>query len=143
MRYEQWVMRQTSRRRFLQRAGLVTLTVGAGPGLLAACGDDDDDGGGASTTSEGPAKAPAASGRVDFLSWEGYDIPDPLKPWKQANGVTVKGTWSKASETAPTLLFGPDGEPITLTVGQTFVQVIARSYDFSIDDGPPIGAPAP
>jgi spermidine/putrescine transport system substrate-binding protein len=93
MRYEQWVMRQTSRRRFLQRAGLVTLTVGAGPGLLAACGDDDDDDGGATTTSEGPAKAPAASGRVDFLSWEGYDIPDPLKPWKQANSVTVKATY--------------------------------------------------
>jgi spermidine/putrescine transport system substrate-binding protein len=95
MRYEQWVMRQTSRRRFLQRAGLVTLTVGAGPGLLAACGDDDDDGGdqAASTTSEGPAKAPPASGRVDFLSWEGYDIPDPLKSWKQANDVTVKATY--------------------------------------------------
>jgi spermidine/putrescine transport system substrate-binding protein len=93
MRYEQWVMRQTSRRRFLQRAGLVTLTVGAGPGLLAACGDDDDSDQAASTTSDGPAKAPAASGRVDFLSWEGYDIPDPLKAWKQANDVTVKATY--------------------------------------------------
>ena len=93
MRYEQWVMRQTSRRRFLQRAGLVTLTVGAGPALLAACGDDDDSDQAASTTSDGPAKAPAASGRVDFLSWEGYDIPDPLKSWKQANDVTVKATY--------------------------------------------------
>ena len=61
--------------------------------------------------------------------------------WIATGGVTVKGTWRKASETAPTLLFGPDGEPITLTVGQTFVQVIALSYDFEIDDGAPITAP--
>ncbi len=51
------------------------------------------------------------------------------------NGVTVKGTWSKASVTAPTLLFGPDGQPITLTAGQTFVQVIPLSYSFTIADG--------
>ena len=61
--------------------------------------------------------------------------------WIATNGVTVKGTWEKKSATAPTLLFGPDGEPITLTVGQTFVQVIAKSYDFKIDDGAPIAAP--
>jgi hypothetical protein len=57
--------------------------------------------------------------------------------WIATNGVTVKGTWRKASETAPTLLFGPDGEAITLTVGQTFVQVLALSYDFEIKDGAP------
>ena len=91
MRYEDWMTRHTSRRLFLQRAGLVTLTVGAGPTLLAACGDDDDDT--AETTAQGPAKAPAASGRVDFLSWEGYDIPDPLKSWKSQNDVTVKATY--------------------------------------------------
>jgi hypothetical protein len=55
--------------------------------------------------------------------------------WIATNGITVKGTWRKASVTAPTLLFGPDGSPITLTVGQTFVQVLALSYDFSIKDG--------
>jgi spermidine/putrescine transport system substrate-binding protein len=94
MGYEEWVRQQESRRRFLQRAGLVTLTVGAGPTLLAACGDDDDGGGdAASTAAEGPPKAPPASGRVDFLSWEGYDIPDPLKSWKQKNNVTVKATY--------------------------------------------------
>jgi hypothetical protein len=55
--------------------------------------------------------------------------------WIATNGVTVKGTWRKASPTAPTLLFGPDGEPITLTVGQTFVQVLALGYDYSIKNG--------
>ena len=95
MGYDEWVMRETSRRRFLRRAGVVTLTVGAGPTLLAACGDDDDDGGGGggSTAAEGPAQVPEATGRVDFLSWEGYDIPDALKPWKGETGVTVKSTY--------------------------------------------------
>ena len=30
---------------------------------------------------------------MDFLSWEGYDIPDPLKAWKSETGVTVKATY--------------------------------------------------
>jgi hypothetical protein len=52
------------------------------------------------------------------------------------NGRTIKGTWRKATSTAPTLLFGPDGQPVTLTAGQTFVQVIPLSYEFRIADGP-------
>jgi len=64
--------------------------------------------------------------------------------WISSNGVTVKGTWSKASETAPTLLFGPDGTPITLTAGQTFVQVIPLTYSYKISDGTlPTASPAP
>ncbi|HEY8239140.1 MAG TPA: DUF3048 domain-containing protein, partial [Candidatus Limnocylindrales bacterium] len=55
--------------------------------------------------------------------------------WISTNGVTVKGTWSKKSATAPTLLFGPDGAPVTLTAGQTFVQVIPLTYSFKITDG--------
>jgi len=93
MGYEEWVRRETNRRRFLQRAGLISLSVGAGPALLAACGDDDDDSGGTTTAEGGPAKAPTASGRIDFLSWEGYDIPDPLKSWRAQTGVKVKSTY--------------------------------------------------
>lgn len=63
--------------------------------------------------------------------------------WMSTNGVTVKGTWRKASETAPTLLFGPDGQPFTLTAGQTFVQVLALTYGFEIIPGTfPWGNPA-
>jgi hypothetical protein len=51
------------------------------------------------------------------------------------NGRTIKGTWRKASSTAPTLLFDSAGRPVTLTRGQTFVQVIALSYGFTIRDG--------
>jgi hypothetical protein len=56
--------------------------------------------------------------------------------WISSNGRTVKGTWSKAGPKAPTLLFGPDGRPISLTAGQTFVQVIALDYLFDVNDGP-------
>jgi DUF3048 family protein len=55
--------------------------------------------------------------------------------WIASNGVTVKGTWRKASATSPTRLFGPDGQEIILTAGQTFVQVLALSYDYRIKDG--------
>jgi spermidine/putrescine transport system substrate-binding protein len=72
-----------SRRELLRRGGLVVLSVGAAPTLLAACGGGDD----------GEAAAPEASGTIDYLSWEGYDIPDPMAEWKQANGVTVKSTY--------------------------------------------------
>ena len=50
-------------------------------------------------------------------------------------GRVIHGTWKKASETAPTLLFGPDGTPVTLAAGQTFVQVIALSYEYKIVEG--------
>jgi spermidine/putrescine transport system substrate-binding protein len=39
------------------------------------------------------AAVPAASGTEDFLSWEGYDIPDQLKAWREKNGVEVKATY--------------------------------------------------
>jgi hypothetical protein len=55
--------------------------------------------------------------------------------WISTNGVTVKGTWRKASVTAPTLLFGPGGKPITLTAGQTFIQVMQRSDLVTIKPG--------
>jgi spermidine/putrescine transport system substrate-binding protein len=90
--WERYIREYNTRRQFLRRAGFVTVAVGAGPTLLAACGGDDDDES-AETSAGGPAKAPKASGRVDFLSWEGYDIPDPLKGWKRENGVTVKATY--------------------------------------------------
>ncbi|HSL98207.1 MAG TPA: DUF3048 domain-containing protein [Candidatus Deferrimicrobiaceae bacterium] len=57
------------------------------------------------------------------------------RAWIATNGRTIRGTWRKASPTAPTLLFDRDGNPVTLTAGQTFVQVIPLTYEFKIDDG--------
>jgi len=39
-------------------------------------------------------------------------------------GVAVHGTWSKAKETAPTLILGPDGEELPLIRGRIFIQVV-------------------
>jgi hypothetical protein len=40
------------------------------------------------------------------------------------NGVVTKGTWRKRAIDAPTELLDRQGNPIPLTVGQTFVQVV-------------------
>jgi hypothetical protein len=66
--------------------------------------------------------------------------------WIATNGKTVKGTWKKTSLTSPTRLFGPNGQPVTLTAGQTFVQVVPTGTKVSIKDGkvpPPLPAPRP
>jgi hypothetical protein len=51
------------------------------------------------------------------------------------NGRIIHGTWSKASVTGATLLFDGTGRPVTLTAGQTFVQVIDLDYAFEISRG--------
>jgi hypothetical protein len=61
--------------------------------------------------------------------------------WISSNGVTVEGTWRKASVTAPTLLFGPDGKPVTLTIGQTFIEVMPLQDTVTIRAGTIPGSP--
>ncbi|MDQ3127334.1 MAG: DUF3048 domain-containing protein, partial [Chloroflexota bacterium] len=60
--------------------------------------------------------------------------------WVSTNGVTVKGTWRKASLTGPTRFFDAAARPITLTVGQTFIQVmpIGSKVTFTAGKQPPI-----
>lgn len=55
--------------------------------------------------------------------------------WIATNGTTIKGTWRKGSMTGPTRFFDAEGEPVTLTVGQTFIQVMPRGSRITIDDG--------
>lgn len=108
-----------SRRELLRRSGITVVALGASPALLAACGGSDSastgsSGGGASSAA--PAAATSAStggatsaaaaaaaagvqgdgkvgGTIDFLSWEGYDLPDPMADWKSTNGVDLKATY--------------------------------------------------
>lgn len=47
--------------------------------------------------------------------------------WISTNGRTIKGTWKKTSVTKPTRFYDSKGVEVTLTVGQTFVQVITTS----------------
>ena len=55
--------------------------------------------------------------------------------WIATNGRTIKGTWRKASVTAPTLLYDPNGKPVVLTAGQTFVEVLTLTDGLKIQDG--------
>ena len=100
-----------SRRQLLKRSGAGLLVFGVGSSLLAACG-----GGGGGTTAAEPATsaaattaaattaaaepattaaaaAPEASGTIDYLSWEGYDLPDIMTPWEKTNSVTIAPTY--------------------------------------------------
>jgi spermidine/putrescine transport system substrate-binding protein len=92
-----------SRRELLRRSGIGLVTIGVAPAVLAACGGDEA---AAPPPAEPapapaepappaepaapppPAEAPQASGTIDFLSWEGYDLPGPLEAWKQEHGIT-------------------------------------------------------
>ncbi|MGZ9160845.1 MAG: DUF3048 domain-containing protein [Candidatus Limnocylindrales bacterium] len=55
--------------------------------------------------------------------------------WIATNGKTIKGQWRKKSMTAPTQFFDKDGKPVTLTIGQTFVQVMQTGTKVTIKDG--------
>jgi hypothetical protein len=65
------------------------------------------------------------------------------KAWISTNGRTTVGTWRKDAETAPTQFFDAAGRPVTLTVGQTFIQVVAEGAKVSIADGRLPVAPRP
>jgi hypothetical protein len=51
------------------------------------------------------------------------------------NGRTITGTWRKKSISEPTLLFDADGRPVTLSIGQTFVQVVETGTKVSVVAG--------
>ena len=59
------------------------------------------------------------------------------------NGTTIKGTWRKDSLTKPTQFFDAKGKPVTLTVGQTFVQVMETGTKVSLTAGLPAPPPQP
>jgi hypothetical protein len=57
------------------------------------------------------------------------------KAWIASNGKTIVGTWKKTGLTKPTQFFDAKGKPVTLTVGQTFVQVLPLGSTVAIKDG--------
>ena len=57
------------------------------------------------------------------------------KAWISTNGRTIQGTWKKDSLTGPTQFFDAAGNPVTLTVGQTFIQVMPLGSKVTIQDG--------
>jgi len=105
------------------RRGVPRSTAGTGARVGAEeCRDHDDGVSRRSTTAAARRRLEAAqvgSGRA----------------WIATNGRTIAGTWRKDSFTAPTLFFGPDGSPVILTAGQTFVQVVPTGTAITIADG--------
>lgn len=66
------------------------------------------------------------------------------KAWISTDGVTIVGTWKKTSLLGPTRFYDSAGNLVTLTIGQTFVQVIANSTNYSATfkaGTPPTGLP--
>jgi hypothetical protein len=43
--------------------------------------------------------------------------------WAFADGKVIKGTWNKPALESPTTYLGPDGQPIKLTPGQTWLEL--------------------
>ena len=60
--------------------------------------------------------------------------------WISTNGTTIKGMWRKDALTKPTLFFDANGKPVSLTTGQTFVQVMQTGTAVKITPG---NAPPP
>jgi len=64
--------------------------------------------------------------------------------WISTNGKTIKGTWRKRSITDPTRFYNAKGKPVTLTVGQTFINVMPKGSRIVIKNGKmPPPAPVP
>jgi hypothetical protein len=62
--------------------------------------------------------------------------------WIATNGTIVQGTWKKTSVAGPTRFLDRAGKPVTLTVGQTFVQVMPAGTPVTVIDGRPVVGPA-
>lgn len=87
---------------------------------------------------------------VLFMSFRPLDDGNPDKKRQEAdyigtgkaliatNGQTVEGTWRKETTTGPTLLFSAAGQPVVLTVGQTFVQVVDLGTEVTVVAGKPV-----
>jgi len=71
------------------------------------------------------------------------DVVGSGTAWIATNGTTIKGTWRKKGLTSPTQFFDENGDPVTLTVGQTFVQVLQSGSKVTITPGEPAPAPNP
>jgi len=71
--------------------------VGLAPSLFAACGDDDTAGSSTATTATtggGGGSGGGALGDLNFLSWEGYDLPvASVEAFKSDRSLTVNATY--------------------------------------------------
>ena len=90
--------------------------------------------------------APLNDGHPEKMRVEA-DLIGKGTAWIATNGRTIKGTWRKDGVLKPTRFFDANGKPVTLTVGQTFVQVLPVGTRVTIKNGaappPPPAPPKP
>lgn len=96
------LVRPISRRRFLQMLGAAAAAVPVSQ--LVACGAP----GGA------PTEEPTVGGQLDFYSWEGYDMLDASKAWREEHGVDLKSGYIASSDDTPAKILGSGGQGIDL-----------------------------
>jgi hypothetical protein len=63
------------------------------------------------------------------------DLDGSGRAWISTNGRTIEGRWKKTGTTKPTRFYDRAGNRITLTVGQTFIQVVPSAGDVRIEAG--------
>ena len=63
------------------------------------------------------------------------DLIGSGRAWISTNGRTIEGTWKKSGTTKPTRFYDRAGNPVTLTAGQTFIQVVPSARDVRIKAG--------
>lgn len=92
-----------NRRDFLKLTGATSALLGLQP-LLASCA--------------GPAATPAPAvemekaeigGTIDFLSWEGYDLLNETKAWRDEKGIEIASTYIGSMEDTQAKLVGGAG----------------------------------
>jgi spermidine/putrescine-binding protein len=70
------------------------------------------------------ADVPKASGIVNFMSWEGYDFPEQMKAWRDANHVEFQSTYMGSHDDIQAKILGGGGEGLDLiTYGSSYKQL--------------------
>jgi spermidine/putrescine-binding protein len=98
---------QITRRAMLRGGGLVLVAAGWAPSFRRALAD-----------------APKASGVINFMSWEGYDFPEQMKKWREANKVEFQSTYMGSHDDIQAKILGGGGEGLDLiTYGSSYKQL--------------------
>jgi spermidine/putrescine transport system substrate-binding protein len=71
-----------SRRDFMKLTGIGLISIGLGPSLA-----------GCSRQTPAAPISPTVGGKLDFISWEGYDLPTCMDKWQSANMVTMSSSY--------------------------------------------------
>jgi spermidine/putrescine transport system substrate-binding protein len=92
-----------SRRDFLKMVGTTSVILGT-QSILSACSKQE------ATQQVVPlATEEKIGGTIDFLSWEGYDLLNETKTWREQNGVEIASTYIGSMEDTQAKLVGGAG----------------------------------